>query len=359
MKHTPWVDECIRSLKEWDLCKTDSFIEPLVKIRSLHQNISDTLLNHEEKICQSDSVLAMSQAAFRNELTGLKAEISKLSGLEKCTLYMAPLVTSLMESVDTFEAECLTTTLAIHEIALYQDKITSIRTTSLSTLLHTSKALINLCLRIPDHIITHLSIGPISVFWYAFMILARLVLIPSSPGWDHEIAKREADLAGLGRAARDKLASIRGTENHDTDMVDVWIYFSHVMRSMLMWNKKHAQPSKDDPTTEDSQAECGAVMKFNGAQFPLCDIGQSMAQNTDQYATEDICRDQTTKIAEVQPSPDLSQEAWDLSPSEFLDDSLWQRVLDDFTLLPPAPMGGYPVGAFAPYAYPTAQFPNR
>ena len=54
------------------------------------------------------------------------------------------------------------------------------------------------------------------------MILAKVVLIPSSPGWDREIAKKEADLAGLGREARDKLGSIGLTTTENTAAIDVW-----------------------------------------------------------------------------------------------------------------------------------------
>ena len=85
MKHTSWVDECCCSLREQAQYPTDALIERLIKVRSLHQNISDTLLGDGEVSGHASSVVEMSQAAFENELSTMQAELPALSGLEHCT----------------------------------------------------------------------------------------------------------------------------------------------------------------------------------------------------------------------------------------------------------------------------------
>ncbi|KAI9664896.1 MAG: hypothetical protein M1821_006344 [Bathelium mastoideum] len=341
MKYTPWIDECCRSLKEWAQYPTDTLIEPLVRTRTLHQNICDTLLENGDSACQSDSVLEMAQSAFQKELETLQAGFPVLSGLEKYVL----------------ETECMTAATAIHEVALFRSCSANVasfsRTKSLSSLLKSSRNLVNLCLRIPDNLATHLSIASVSIFWYGFMVLAKVVLIPTSPGWDQDRAKNDGDLAGLGRIAKDKLTSIRSTQKQDVGQIDVWTFFCHIMRSMLIWNKKHVQHDKEDPITEGLRNASDAVARVTD---PPCPLNQPIGQNTTEDPAVDACETEAPKLAAMQPSPDISQESWDLSPSEFLDDSLWQRVLDDFTLLPPAPLGGYANGAFAPYGYPLSGF---
>ncbi|KAF2239289.1 hypothetical protein EV356DRAFT_563383 [Viridothelium virens] len=340
MKFTPWLDECCRSLKERNQYPTDASIERFIKLRLLHQNISDTLLNDGQVECHSDSVLEMSQTAFQNELSTLEAGLPALSSVEQYAL----------------EVECLIIAVAIHEIALYTGQpscaASIARTKSLSSLLRSSRALLNFCLRVPDDAIQHLSLATITMFWYAILVLAKVVLIPSAPGWDRETAKKEADLAGLGRAAKDKLTSVRLTQKQCPDSLDVWTYFCHVMRSMLIWNKKQEQPDKEDPVADGirNASDALAIAKYNNDPCALVD--QPTPPAAADCVTDPIGEEETARIAEVDTSPDMSQESWFQSPDEFLDDSLWQRVLDDFTLLPPAPFGGYPAGAFAPFGYP-------
>ncbi|KAL9095577.1 MAG: hypothetical protein Q9165_002009 [Trypethelium subeluteriae] len=319
---------------------TDVSIERFIKLRLLHQNISDTLLNDGYAECHSDSVLEMSQTAFQNELSTLEAGLPASSGVEQYAL----------------EVECLIIAVAIHEIALYTNQASCTasiaRTRSLSSLLKSSRALLNFCLRVPDDTIQHLSLATITMFWYAILVLAKVVLIPSAPGWDRETAKKEADLAGLGRAAKDKLTSVRLTQKQCPDSLDVWTYFCHVMRSMLIWNKKQEQPGKEDPVADGIRhaSDALAIAKYNDTQCTLTD--HPTPPSAADCITDDIGEEEPARIAEVDTSPDMSQESWFQSPDEFLDDSLWQRVLDDFTLLPPAPIGGYPTGAFAPFGYP-------
>lgn len=118
---------------------------------------------------------------------------------------------------------------------------------------------------------------------------------------------------------------------------------------MLIWNKKQEQQDKDDPIAEGLWNADNAVAKMNNSScppdYPSCD-------GTFGCPTDDDHGDQTARIAEIQSTPEMSQDSWAPPPNELLDDSLWQRVLEDFTLLPPAPIGGFPAGAFAPYAYP-------
>lgn len=232
MKHTPWVDECCRSLVERGQYPTDASIERFVRVRSLHQNICDTLHADGETVRPSDSIMEMSQVAFQNELSTLEAGLPTSSDLEHCALYTI-LSESLLFGVianrcplDVLQIECLTASVAIHEATLYTVQASSIaslsRTSSLSSLLSSSRALANFCLRVPDDTIQHLPISSIIMFWYGFLILAKVVLIPSSPGWDREIAKREADLSGLGRAAKEKLTSVKLTQSGEAVNTDVW-----------------------------------------------------------------------------------------------------------------------------------------
>ena len=232
MKHTSWVDECCRSLVERRQYPTDASIERFIRVRSLHQNIVDTLHGDGDVIHQPDSVTEMSQAAFQNELSTLEVEFSTLSGLEYCasltSLSKRLLASTLTNrgSPDVLQVECLTASVAIHEVTMYTVQTSSIaaltRTSSLSSLLSSSRALANFCLRVPDDLIQHLPISSIVMFWYAFLVLAKVVLIPSSPGWDREIAKKEADLSSLGRAAKDKLTSINSRLEGDAMNTDVW-----------------------------------------------------------------------------------------------------------------------------------------
>ena len=118
---------------------------------------------------------------------------------------------------------------------------------------------------------------------------------------------------------------------------------------MLIWNKKHDHHDKDDPIAEGFRNASQAVAKYH---YPSCPLDGSDTQSTTEDNFDDICENQPTRIAKLQTTPDTSQDSWLPMSSELLDESLWQRVLDDFTLLPPAPTAGFAAGAFAPYGYP-------
>ncbi|KAI9714476.1 MAG: hypothetical protein M1820_000437 [Bogoriella megaspora] len=283
----------------------------------------------------------MSQKAFQSELSAIEEGMPPLSGLEYWAL----------------QTEIMTTKCAIYEVSLYMSQAppghSMTRISSLWNLLKSAKELVSFCFRIPDDLISHLSTASISMFWYAFMILAKVVLVPTASGWDRDTAKKEADLAGLGRAAKNKLTSIKIKENADLDQSDVWTYFCHVMKSMLAWNKKQEMGDRGSATIETSTANAPqALEKPKGIPWPPTQTAPSQ-HIPDFDLFPDATAQSDTRVSEVQLTPDISDQAWDASPSQdFIDETLWQRVLDDFTLLPPAPMGGFPVSAFAPYNWP-------
>ena len=124
------------------------------------------------------------------------------------------------------------------------------------------------------------------------------------------------------------------------------------MRSVLIWNKKQEQYDKDNLISEGLRnTTTSAVAKISNSPFSTS-TGQAGSHSTVECPADDTGVDQTARIAEVLTTPEISQDSWIPSQNDLLDDNLWQRMLEDFTLLPPAPIGGFPAGAFAPYAYP-------
>lgn len=188
------------------------------------------------------------------------------------------------------------------------------------------------------------------VMWYGFVILSNVVRLPSGQGWDRTIAKKEATVIELGTQVKDKIGSLSRTGTHkDFRERDVWSFFYNAIGTMLIWHKKYELQLE----TEDE--------KFSGIipsapNHSCCAIGDLLTACTALVAhhikevMSNNREDERRAAAEgAEPVQRSQAEKQDELPSTLWDDLMWQSMLDDFSLFPPAPTMGYQAGSSNPF----------
>lgn len=207
-----------------------------------------------------------------------------------------------------------------------------------------ARSLITSILDIQPGTIEHLPFAAFGILFHGFLILSRVVALPSTLGWDQGLARREATLDELASLAKRKLVALHASlcdPSTTDDDPNPWGFLCKLMDSLLSWHKKHGLGAADgdygeeranDPastyaaTARSAREEHGATsgdmnsQRFDDAHMAGADYGQG--------------------------GPTL-----ELSPSQW-DDMLWQTTLDELSFFAPTQPSTYSGGAFAPWSFP-------
>jgi hypothetical protein len=246
---------------------------------------------------------------------------------------------------------------SLHEVALYQHgshatSFSSLHTSTLWTLLQSSHDLLTSFLNIPTEDLKLLPSSAFMLMWYGFVILSNIVRLPSGQGWDRAIAKKEATVSELGSQAKDKFGSLSKTgTNVELRERDVWSFFYNAMGAMLIWHKKY-----ELQVGGETEGEKFSGILPSAPNSSCCAVGDLLTACTtlvSQHIKEVINNNREEERRSVVAGTESVQrsqaERQEEIPSTPWDDVMWQSMLDDFSLFPPASTMGYQAGSTVPF----------
>jgi hypothetical protein len=234
----------------------------------------------------------------------------------------------------------------IHEVSLYRDLDTTSPTISSShlwSLLTAARDFLIFALSIPREALTDLPASFFSGLPYSMIVLSAVTRLPTMPGWDSTIAKREADVVNymqqVKRRFGDELSKTR--PDLPVDQKDVWQCFSRGLTGVLSWHHTFdsSGPVEGDmeiPITSSSTTmQCSVAETMNALSAML--VRKPIPLNYGPAASDPASAAAVTN-ANVVPGSETQQTDLGL-----WDDAAWQAIIDDFSMFPTT--AGLPLGS--------------
>ena len=366
------MDQCCQSLVDEKQYPSDAWLKIYVGARSLAERIIAAFSrdDHEDSDFRNEAMLETIVRTFRQELARMEADVASpaIQGSGMCFQTSSKSHSQRLTFVNHLESlslELKFLSISIHEVALYahmppSSRFSASHTSRLLTLLSSSRALIIAFLSTPSPVAEHFTLSTFSMVWYGYVVLSKLALLPSSPGWDRSVAQKEANFVELARRAKDKAAALsRTVKDSGVAEKDIWSGFVSTIDGMLSWYKKQCDVQTGG---EDTGMEGSA-----GMQGPHPNPSDSVGELLIQYKSLGVPQQQGcggcgdcgdignhgTAAESVQtPNGDHRCEGLEEVPSNLWDDLAWQNILNEYSFIPPTPLVGYSEGSFAPYGYP-------
>lgn len=258
--------------------------------------------------------------------------------------------------------EFRTIRVAIYEIALYSHACPSVATSQvhaahLWTLLSLARQAATFSIEITNAEIQQVAGAYFELLWYNFLTLIKFVLLPSTATWDSVAACKHTATEELIQQIIDKIRPMSRTGHEPADGVrDPWSYFYRFMGGMLIWLKRRDMLCSADKTK--TSTDHVRVPEFDRRLFQdlssneifqsQCASLAPLAEHNAELTSPDGCRG----AAAATDSPVITPEHDPDPMLEFWDDSEWQRMLDEFSLMQSAPLAAYNPSAFATHGFP-------
>lgn len=179
----------------------------------------------------------------------------------------------------------------------------------------------------PTEALRHLPSTAFMLTLYCFIVLSDLVAIPTSQRWDRATARKEANVADLGRSIREKARSL-STMNLQIGDKDVWAYFTTGMAGILAWHRKREQLAD-----ENTSVGAGHRMTRCNARDVMdsCSLLVALHFRAKNMGTISDEQDPTASSAYTIPGNGAGQEGASVS---LWDDSTWDSLFNDFSAFP-------------------------
>jgi hypothetical protein len=179
--------------------------------------------------------------------------------------------------------------------------------------------------------------------------LSMVSLLPSAPGWDSAIAKREAKALEYGQRTRAKFGEELTKTSPDAPFEerDVWQYFSRGMGGLIAWHRRCETQAEEDPeyhllisppvagTFNLRCAVADMMTPFQAIRLRKSGppgMQDSIIEGERQQVTATVARDPAGTVGIDMPS---AGEV-DMSLNNFWDDQSWQAMLEEFSMFPTA-----------------------
>ena len=247
---------------------------------------------------------------------------------------------------DTLQLELKALSITIYEVALYRDSNTaslpSTQPAKLWSLLTSARDCLTFALSVPSEVVPDLPMSFFNLLQYALVVLSNVVFLPSAPGWDSSIAKREANALDFGLRIKAKFGDDLTKTGPDPSMDerDVWQYFSRGISALIAWHQMCESSPAAVGHSEFLISSPGMMLKCGMSDtmtalssWKACRSGPPNAANRAREGTIPNSAESSNREGPEGPS-DAVSNAWD--------DEAWQSMLDDFSMFPTT--AGFPVG---------------
>jgi hypothetical protein len=133
--------------------------------------------------------------------------------------------------------------MVMYEVGLYHTYALSTSSTNaahLWSLLTAARDFCEYVLSIPSDTIRCLPSTTFNMLPYGLVILSMVSLLPSGPGWDSVVAKREARATQYGQQIRAKYGEelTKTLPDAPLEQKDVWQFFSRGMGGLIAWHQR-------------------------------------------------------------------------------------------------------------------------
>jgi hypothetical protein len=233
-------------------------------------------------------------------------------------------------------AEIKFLSVALHEVALYQDQTVAPRSafnaSPLWDLLTSTRAWVDYILSTPLEMLKVLPSAFHTYPAYAMVILSTLSRLPSTSGWEGSMAQKEADFVNIGQRLITRYGRELSQTADDipTEQKDVWSFFSRGAGGLMAWHQRcgkqgDGQPEYELPissTSNNPGLRCTVADMMTS--FTALRINRPIQPNHSvEHATQGVAEG---LAPEANAQPDMVPDVWD--------DGVWQSILDDFSMFP-------------------------
>jgi len=170
------------------------------------------------------------------------------------------------------------------------------------------------------------------MLWYGFVVLSKVVLLPSTNGWDAILARSESRILELAVKVRTKISSLSATELRESDK-DFWCYLQDTTKSMLSW-LQGLELTREPQEFNTRQA----IIELGGGTAPRADnfytlsgtLAEPGTSASNDYQNQNANRTQQLNVIQSDGLDEMQVDDWN--------PEIWQNMLDEFCLIPPSPV---------------------